>query len=161
MGLYVRGADVPEGHVAMRVTGDGSLSTKQIVGKHSSLMVARRSPGYHSKPHCHDSEQLNYVLKGEIYIFTEHKAYHLQQGDFLRIPPNVIHWAWNRSNKDCELLESHAPPLDILPRDQATLLLDEGECAGDIKWAPNVFVSDEYMQREQRLLDELAGRGTR
>ena len=155
MPLFARGQDVPDAAVAMQVSG-GQLSTKQIVGLDSSLMIARRSPGYHSKPHVHESEQLNYVLSGEIYIFTEDQAFHLQEGDFLRIPPNVVHWAWNRSDRDCELIESHAPPLEILPREQATVLLGESEDAAHIRWRPNIFVDDHYLEREAELLAKLA-----
>jgi mannose-6-phosphate isomerase-like protein (cupin superfamily) len=151
MGLFVEAKDVPTGKVSMKVEG-GQLSTQQAVGKECSLMVARRSAGYHSKPHTHGCEQLNYVVRGTISIFVENEVYHLNTGDYLRIPADAVHWAWNRSDEECELIECHAPALDILPRDQVALLLDEGEDPSEVKWVENVFVSEEHMRVETELL---------
>lgn len=155
MGLFVRADDVPAGQVQVEQAADaaGGLSTKQVVGTASSMMIARRTAGYHSKPHVHDCEQLNYMLDGELSIFVDKNVYHLKKGDFLRIPPNVVHWSWNRSEKHCELFECHAPALDLLPRDQSIQLLNEEEDINEIKWVPNIFVSEEHMDIEERLLD--------
>jgi quercetin dioxygenase-like cupin family protein len=152
MALYVAAKDVPDGKVEMKVVG-GKLSTKQVIGTDSSLMVASRSGGYHSKPHVHNCEQLNYLVEGEIWLFVEKEVFHLKAGDFLRIPPNAVHWAWNRSDEDCVLFESHAPPLDILPRDQTPILLTEDEDPRAVRWVKNIFVSEEYMEVEKELLD--------
>jgi mannose-6-phosphate isomerase-like protein (cupin superfamily) len=150
MSLYVKASDVPEGHVTMKLVG-GGLSTKQVVGKDSSLMIAKRTGGYHSKPHIHDCEQLNYVIKGEIWIFIQEQGFHLMEGDFLRIPPNAVHWSWNRAEDEVILFESHSPALDILPRDQSVILLAEDENPSEIKWVPNIFVSEEFMEVEKQL----------
>ena len=93
--LFVAADQIKEEVVEMKVAG-GELRTKQVLGQNSSLMVAARSGGYHSEPHAHDCEQLNYVQRGEIWVFIEDTAYHLRTGDFLRIPPGAVHWAWNR-----------------------------------------------------------------
>ena len=74
-------------------------------------MIAVRAPGYHTKPHAHESEQINYVLEGEIWFFVEDRGFHCRQGDFQRIPANKTHWAWNRSNQNATVAEAHAPAL--------------------------------------------------
>ena len=92
-------------------TSGGELRTQQVTGTDWSLTIATRTPDYHSQPHFHDCEQINYVAAGEIWVFVEDRAYHLCRGDFLRIPPSAMHWAWNRSDADVELIEVHTPGL--------------------------------------------------
>jgi quercetin dioxygenase-like cupin family protein len=147
MSLYRSANEVPEVLVDMKVSG-GVLSTKQVFGLESSLMVARRSAGYHSKPHVHDSEQLNYVAEGEIWIYVEEHAYLLKAGDFLRVPRLAVHWAWNKSSESVLLFESHTPGLDILPRDQTAQLLDAGESEKDIQRSRNIWASETYLTSE-------------
>jgi len=123
--LYASADDVREQVVSMRVSG-GELRTRQVLGQNCSLTIASRSPGYHSEPHVHDCEQLNYVQLGEIWVFIGRMAFHLAAGDFLRVPPGAVHWAWNRSQADCELIEMHTPGL-VLDGIDAPRLVDEGE----------------------------------
>jgi quercetin dioxygenase-like cupin family protein len=148
MSLLARASEVPESKVDMKVSG-GALSTKQIFGLESSLMVARRSAGYHSRPHVHNAEQLNYVAEGEILIYVEGQAFHLRTGDFLRVPRMAVHWAWNRFDADCVLMESHTPGLDILPREQTVDLLGPDETASQVQRVRNVWASDDYLQAEK------------
>jgi quercetin dioxygenase-like cupin family protein len=128
--LYASADDVREQVVSMRVSG-GELRTKQVLGQNCSFTVASRSPGYHSEPHTHDCEQLNYVQRGEIWVFIGQTAFHLTAGDFLRVPPGAVHWAWNRSESDCKLIEMHTPGL-LLDGVDAPRLVAEGEPV----WAP-------------------------
>jgi quercetin dioxygenase-like cupin family protein len=123
--LYASADQVREQVVSMRVSG-GELRTRQVLGQNCSLTVASRSPGYHSEPHAHDCEQLNYVQRGEIWVFIGQTAFHLAAGDFLRVPPGAVHWAWNRSQFACELIEMHTPGL-VLDVVDAPRLVDEGE----------------------------------
>jgi hypothetical protein len=51
----------------------------------------------------------------------------MKKGDFSRIPRNALHWAWNRSDSDCTLVEVHAPACDPLVRANAVGLFAEGE----------------------------------
>lgn len=138
----------------MKLSG-GELRTKQILGQNSSLTIASRSPGYHSEPHAHDCEQLNYVQRGEIWVFIEDTAFHLGTGDFLRIPPGAVHWAWNRSTADCELIEMHTPGL-ILDGITAPCLVDEGEPVVDP--VPSRWESTSYWDNEERALAAHEGR---
>src|SRR3546814_5075875 len=92
------------------VNGDSAIiSTKLVYGNEISLRVAVRHGGYHSRPHVHDSEQLNYLAEGELWIYVEGQGYHLRAGDFMRVPRMAVHWAWNRSDRPCVLYESHCP----------------------------------------------------
>jgi quercetin dioxygenase-like cupin family protein len=87
------------------------MISRKAYGNECSLMIASRAPGYHTTPHVHESEQLNYVQEGEIWFFVEDQGFHCKQGDFQRIPANKVHWAWNRSDKDAVVVEAHAPGL--------------------------------------------------
>ncbi|HWP22919.1 MAG TPA: cupin domain-containing protein [Candidatus Binatia bacterium] len=129
MPLQVKSENVPEKKVVLKTgEGEGSMIIRQAYGNESSLLIARRPPGYHTRPHRHASEQINHVLEGEIWFFVEDKGYLCQAGDFHRIPANRVHWAWNRSDGVAVVVESHSPPLvggDL--RDGAAALFDEGE----------------------------------
>jgi mannose-6-phosphate isomerase-like protein (cupin superfamily) len=149
--LHMHAHQVPETVVNMRVSG-GELRTKQVFGRHTSLMVASRSSGYHSLPHRHDCEQVNYVQAGEIWVFVEDTAYRLRAGDFLRIPPMAVHWAWNRSQSECELIEVHSPGLILPGFDDAPELLTDVESETGISKVPNEWVDASYREREAAAL---------
>ena len=134
-----RAADVPEAVVPMRTAG-GELRVRQVTGTRSSLILARRTPGYASEPHRHACEQLNYVLSGRISIYVEDEEFALEAGDFLRIPDNVVHHAKNRSDGDCELLEVHAPALELAGPEALVALLAEDERGRSIPSVPNEWV---------------------
>jgi quercetin dioxygenase-like cupin family protein len=129
MSLQVKRENMPEKKVVLKTgEGEGSMIIRQAYGNESSLLVALRPPGYHTRPHMHASEQINHVLEGEIWFFVEDKGYYCKAGDFHRIPANRVHWAWNRSHAITTVVESHSPPLvggDL--RDGAAALFDENE----------------------------------
>lgn len=129
MPLHVKSTDVTEAkRVQSGDSGTGSMVVKKGYGNECSLMIATRAPGYHTKPHMHESEQINYVMDGEIWFFVEDKGFQCKKGDFQRIPANKVHWAWNRSAQEAMVAEAHAPGL-IGGRagDYAVALFDEGE----------------------------------
>ena len=112
MPLHVKKSDVPERKgVRTGAEGEGSMISRKAYGNECSLMIASRAPGYHTTPHVHESEQINYVQEGEIWFFVEDQGFHCKKGDFQRIPANKVHWAWNRSDKDAVVVEAHAPGL--------------------------------------------------
>jgi quercetin dioxygenase-like cupin family protein len=128
MGLFAPAAEVPIHTVDMQ----GSVfETRFVYGTQGSLMVATRPPGYHSRPHSHPCEQLNYLQDGALWIFVERRAYRLGPGDFLRIPPVVVHWSWNKSDSTCTLIEMHCPGLqdDPMMQSAAVPLFEDGEPA--------------------------------
>lgn len=89
----------------------GRIASQVAYGLESSLIVATRYPGYHSIPHVHDAEQLNFVQAGELYIFVEQDGFLARTGDFFRIPRNAVHWSWVQGDSPCTLIELHTPPL--------------------------------------------------
>ncbi len=142
MPLHLTRAKVVE-HVMAAPTpglGTGAKTSKGAAGNECSLSAVTRAPGYHTVPHVHDSEQINYIADGEIWFFVEDKAYRCRKGDFQRVPRNLVHWAWNRSDSMATVVETHAPggsdPVDpdipnrveAVPRKRPSRgLFDEGE----------------------------------
>jgi quercetin dioxygenase-like cupin family protein len=157
MALLAKGHEVQEGENVLQVRG-GRMSTKMVYGNDCNLMVAVRAPGYHSNPHVHDAEQINYVTEGEIWVFVKDRAFLVQAGDFFRIPRNAVHWAWNRSDRDCTIVEVHAPVVDPLRRRAAVGLYDEGETPDLGTAVATIRVGDDAAAIEQRLFGEEAGR---
>jgi quercetin dioxygenase-like cupin family protein len=115
--------------VPAKYLSSGSIGARIAYGTDMSLMIAERQPGYHSKPHLHDAEQLNYVLAGELWVFVEDTGFHARQGDVFRIPRNAVHWSWVQGDAPCVLLEAHAPALvgDHGVKDTAHALFNAGE----------------------------------
>lgn len=109
--------------------GSASFRTKAVYGNASSLMIATRPSGYHSVPHTHDCEQLNWLQSGELWVFVEDRAFHMTTGDFLRIPAGALHWSWNKGGGPCTLVEVHTPGMqhDALIAGFAVGLHDDGE----------------------------------
>jgi quercetin dioxygenase-like cupin family protein len=126
MPLKVAYDDVKDGANVLQVRG-GAMLTKMVYGNDCNMMLAVRAPGYHSHPHTHDAEQLNYLLEGEVWVFIEDDGFLMKKGDFCRIPRNAVHWAWNRGDTDCTLVEVHSPACDPLVRKNAVGLYAEGE----------------------------------
>jgi quercetin dioxygenase-like cupin family protein len=129
MPLHVKSEEMQEyNRVQSGEHGTGSMVVRKGYGNECSLMIATRRPGYHTKPHQHESEQINYVMEGEIWFFVKDKGYLCKKGDFHRIPANTVHWAFNRSDQDAVVAEAHAPGL-IGGRAGADAvgLFDEGE----------------------------------
>ena len=89
----------------------GSITAQVAHGKNCSIILATRSPGYHSKPHRHSAEQLNYVLSGEAWLFVEDQGFLGGAGSVSRIPEDAIHWAWVVGDEPLTVLEIHTPPL--------------------------------------------------
>jgi uncharacterized cupin superfamily protein len=115
-------------------------------------MIAERAPGYHTKPHAHESEQINYVLDGEIWFFVEDRGYHCKKGDFQRIPANKTHWAWNRSSQTATVAEAHAPGLiGGRSAEGAVGLFDEGETPEIRGPGENKFVPYDASAAEKKL----------
>ena len=106
-----------------------TFETTFVSGQFANLMVAHRPPGYHSRPHVHDAEQLNYVAEGEVWFFVGDRGWHLQRGDFFRVPRGAVRWMWNRTEGPLVLIEAHSPSMaeDPLFASFAVRLLEEDE----------------------------------
>jgi mannose-6-phosphate isomerase-like protein (cupin superfamily) len=128
--LLVSLAQIPETILvpAKHLSG-GSVGAQIAYGNDMSMIVATRQPGYHSKPHLHACEQLNFVLEGELYVFVDNAGFLARKGDLFRVPRNAIHWSWVQGRMPCVLLEAHSPPLigDPGVTDTAVGLLTDAE----------------------------------
>src|SRR5258708_20227400 len=111
MALYLKAEDVPwsEPTKTLVNTKGQLINCALVYGEKSNLFIGRRAPGFHSKPHKHESEQLNYCVEGGLWMYVDGVAYHLEKGDFLRIPAWSMHWAWNRLDSGNVLIEVHTP----------------------------------------------------
>jgi quercetin dioxygenase-like cupin family protein len=156
---HVRSADVPAVDMAPpagKQSGKGGTLTAQMVfGSDTSIMIAERETGYHSKPHYHDAEQMNYVMDGSIWFFIGDSGFRAVKGDIVRIPRNAIHWAWVREPGNCVLFESHTPPLigDEKMSKGAFSLLGPDEQRSDVKARENLWAPVDDMEAiEERSL---------
>ena len=152
MALHVKGKDVPERkRVHTGEKGQGSMVVKKAYGNECDLMIAVRAPGYRTRPHFHASDQINYILEGEIWYFVEDKGFHCEKGDFVRIPSSKIQWEWNCSNANAVVIETHAPPMiGGQSIEGAVGLFDESETTAIKGPAENVFVSYDTQSVEKK-----------
>jgi len=55
--------------------------------------------------HYHiQSEELYYIYKGEITLHVGDNTYLVGAGTALRVPPGIIHWPYNHTDKDCKIV---------------------------------------------------------
>ena len=152
--------DVPKRRARPSTTPDGEFKVVQrVYGLETSLLIADRDPGYHTNPHRHDCEQMNYILSGEIWFFVEGQSWRCRKGDIMRIPRNTLHWAWVRSKEGCSVLETHSPPLpgNGVARESAVPLLADNESLSDERAAQNARVHmdpEEVKRIEARAIAE-------
>ncbi|HTI65964.1 MAG TPA: cupin domain-containing protein [Caulobacteraceae bacterium] len=142
--------DIPA--VDMAPPGDhlkgGALKAQMVFGTDTSMMFAARETGYHSTPHCHDAEQMNYVVEGSIWLFIGNVAILASKGDIVRIPRNAVHWSWVREPGGCVLLETHTPPLigDDKMKNGAVSLLAPDEDRAKVTAVENIFTTSAGME---------------
>ncbi|MEP9375322.1 cupin domain-containing protein [Aquabacter sp. CN5-332] len=151
MPLFVSEKDLIPGSAAVELHS-GNMKTLFVYGNEANMMVATRYAGYHSKPHRHVPEQLNYVVEGELWIFIEEEGYLVKKNDFLRIPGNLLHWAWNRGSGPCTMVQVHAPVLAPESRVGTFGLFDEGETPNVRKSPPSESVDADVSAVERRVL---------
>jgi quercetin dioxygenase-like cupin family protein len=112
--LHLRSGAAPEvSLLPPDMLDKGRADALVAYGKRSSLIIATRNPGYHSKPHRHAAEQLNYLLTGEVWVFTNTDGFLVRPGDILRIPENEVHWAWVQGTEPATVIEVHTPALTL------------------------------------------------
>ena len=73
------------------LVGEKMVSRGKVVRKHQV-----------SPPHCHDTYELYYMLKGRTTYFIEDKIYSVDTGNFVFIPRLLIH---NTDNENCKTNE--------------------------------------------------------
>jgi mannose-6-phosphate isomerase-like protein (cupin superfamily) len=125
--------------LAQAAVGRSILRAQKVYGTDTSIMFAERASGYHTSPHMHDCEQMNYIVSGEIYFFVDGRGYRCKAGDVMRIPRNKVHWAWNRGTEIAVVFESHSPPLRDRGGD-AVPLLGPDDDASKVQQTANILV---------------------
>lgn len=151
MALKIGSQELQDGTNALK-TFAGAMSTKVVHGNECSIVIATREAGYHSRPHYHESEQLNYVLDGEMWVFIEEDGFLAHAGDFFRVPANAVHWAYNRSDEPVTSFQVHSPPLEP-QREAAHGLYAESEAPAPRGSSRNIAVDDEkYVRAEEQAL---------
>lgn len=159
MGLDVNRDEIPDAGLSGDRLKGGELVTRMVYGKTMSMMYAERPDDYHSTPHVHDSEQLNYVLEGEIWIFVEDEAMLMAPGDFSRVPRMAVHWS-KVEDGPCVMVESHAPPyigdadLAGAGKEKVVGLFADDEEPGAEAESDNVWAAESYADREGELIRE-------
>jgi quercetin dioxygenase-like cupin family protein len=153
MALQCKAEEIPNRKVVRSgKEGEGSMVVKRAFGAECSLMHAVRAPGYHTTPHAHAAEQINYVLQGEIWFFVEGEGFHCKAGDFHRVPSNKIHWAWNRSDADAVVVEAHSPALVAGPQREGSIgLFADDENAAAETPCQNNFVAYDWRSVERKI----------
>jgi hypothetical protein len=69
MSLHCKSTDVPEyNRTQTGEAGTGQMVVRKGYGNECSLMIATRRPGYHTKPHQHESESDQFTFEGEIWF---------------------------------------------------------------------------------------------
>lgn len=150
---------VPNASVDTSKLEAGNITTKMIYGNTTSLMFAERPKEYHSKPHVHDSEQLNYLLEGEIWIFIEDDVFLMESGDFSRIPEMAVHWSKVKEGP-CKMIESHSPPYIGDPElagenhEKVIGLFSNAEDNEVPEESKNVWAAEWYAENEDALIAE-------
>jgi quercetin dioxygenase-like cupin family protein len=148
MPLFVRGDEIEGNAVTIE---HAVMKTKVAYGNESSLMLATRPGGYHSKPHIHDTEQMNYVIDGEIWVFVDDQFFLVKAGDFYRVPAMAVHWGWITSDKPCTILEVFSPTY-VSPRmTNAVPLFTDTETPAPRKPIRQFHVSPDYAKIEEKL----------
>ena len=127
------------------------IDMRLAYGTRVSLAVAVAAPGYHPAPQLHASEQLDYVAAGEVWVYIDGTAYHLREGDAIRVPRMTPHWMWNRSDAPCTFYESSSPPLAGAVAGQGALG-DDGaappEALPRIVWLSDSYARDAEARRD-------------
>lgn len=164
MTYHVHRNDVPEAGLGSK---GGAMETRLVYGKDMSMMYAERPEDYHSKPHAHDSEQFNYIISGEIWIFIEDEAMLLTPGDFNRIPELAIHWSKVESGP-CVMVEAHCPAyvadeeLAGKGMQKAIGMFGPDEEGIPVDASTNIWAAESYAENETELIEayrQLVGTG--
>jgi quercetin dioxygenase-like cupin family protein len=162
MPLLVKAADLPWGGPNKHkvFTDKMNIELAMVYGEKSNLMIGRRAPGYHSQPHRHFSEQLNYCVSGEIWFYIDDRGFKMEQGDFCRVPSWAPHWVWNQSEEENVLIEVHTPVIKVHERFPLAFPLNNEDADEDFSpefGRSNVYLDGEVAKTVERLVHGESG----
>jgi len=143
MGLIARGDDMPVMHLVIEAAhgadGVGEVTTKVVHGNRMNLMATERlSTGYHSKPHVHIAEQINFLVSGASDFYVRDKCFRMHAGDFVRIPSDAFHWS--QSTGEALIVEVHSPGFHRDPLVNAVPLYAANETPAPEGHARNLYL---------------------
>ena len=135
---------------AIGAAASGKLTSKCVHGLEHNMTIATRKGGYHSVPHIHDAEQIHYIVRGDIKIYTPENGFDCREGDFNIVPRNMPHWAHVTSDDENILLQVHTPVLGSAANRKA--LVSPEEHVGPIPTVYNMtpWAAEEIMQVEEK-----------
>ena len=135
---------------AIGAAASGKLTSKCVHGLEHNMTIATRKGGYHSVPHIHDAEQIHYIVRGDIKIYTPENGFDCREGDFNIVPRNMPHWAHVTSEDENILLQVHTPVLGSAANRKA--LVSPEEHVGPIPTVYNMtpWAAEEIMQVEEK-----------
>ena len=74
--------------------------------KNIDIIIGEFKKGQSLKKHYHKTptEEVYYVLEGELEVNIEDKKITVKKGDMVSVPPNVVHWPINHLDETCRIL---------------------------------------------------------
>ncbi len=66
-------------------------SRKGFRGQNTLLVLNELQPGTEERPHSHDFEQMNFILKGKALFQIGDETYEVGAGTVLTVPPGKVH----------------------------------------------------------------------
>lgn len=92
----------------------GSLkSFTRILGlSHMDIIIGKFKKGEGLKKHYHKAptEEVYYILEGEVDVNIKDNKIVLKKGEMLSVPPNTLHWPINNRDEVCRILFILSPP---------------------------------------------------
>ncbi|GAA0076662.1 XRE family transcriptional regulator [Clostridium sp. CTA-5] len=88
--------------------------TPDFMKAHIELLMMDLNPNSSTTENYYshiDKEEIAVVMKGQVYVELERIEYFLEEGDVVRIPPNVKHKFLNKSSKTNNILFVLTPSL--------------------------------------------------
>ncbi len=67
------------------------VSRRYVYGENAMLVYFDLKKGALIPEHHHVSEQITYIIKGKVRVFSEGKEFIVSAGEVLHIPPNIPH----------------------------------------------------------------------
>jgi quercetin dioxygenase-like cupin family protein len=145
---------------AIGAAASGKLTSKCVHGLQHNLTLATRKGGYHSVPHIHDAEQIHFLVKGEIKIFTSEFGYDCKPGDFNITPRNIPHWAHVPTDDENILLQVHSPVLGSAANRKALIAEEERIFPIPTVFNMTPYGAEEIMKVEERFRGTMRRSGT-
>ncbi len=144
---------------AIGAAASGKLTSKCVHGLEHNMTIATRKGGYHSVPHIHDAEQIHFLVKGEIKIFTSEFGYDCKKGDFNITPRNIPHWAHVPTDDENILLQVHAPVLGSAANRKALLAEEERGLPIPTVFNMTPWAAEEIMKVEEKFRSAMRSAG--